>query len=179
VRAIFEKEPYGELERLVTQKLLDVVKTLAREESGSGKWLRMVARLGNRSYKQMRVAVIELLNTDVYNMTPDSCVAFLHPLIVSWNIDLASFSLEVALNRRIAPTRLRTFEFAEKKYGEPSDGAPGLQEFLKDRSLSGDATPEEVEFLQHRRFKNRRRPTALYYYRGLQNLRDPLHFRRK
>ena len=28
VRAIFEKEPFGELERLITQKLLDVVKAL-------------------------------------------------------------------------------------------------------------------------------------------------------
>src|SRR6266568_8014738 len=32
IRAIFEKEPFGELERLITQKLLDVVKSLAREE---------------------------------------------------------------------------------------------------------------------------------------------------
>ena len=112
-------------------------------------------------------------------MTPDSCVAFLHPLIVAWDIDLASFSLEVVLNRRVSPTRLKTFEYAERKNGEVSDAAPGLQEFLKDRSLSGDATPEEVEFLKHRLFKNRRRPTALYYYRELQNLRDPLHFRRK
>src|SRR5437667_3612885 len=30
IRAIFEKEPFGELERLITQKLLDVVKSLAR-----------------------------------------------------------------------------------------------------------------------------------------------------
>src|SRR5713101_1952591 len=29
VRAIFEREPFGELERLVTQKLLDVVKAVA------------------------------------------------------------------------------------------------------------------------------------------------------
>src|SRR4030095_1541961 len=32
VRAIFEKQPFGELERLVTQRLLDVVKEVAREE---------------------------------------------------------------------------------------------------------------------------------------------------
>src|ERR1700693_5464429 len=30
-RVIFEKQPFGELERLVTQKLLDVVKTVARD----------------------------------------------------------------------------------------------------------------------------------------------------
>src|SRR5881397_1807047 len=57
IRAIFEKEPFGELERLVTQKLLDVVKALAREELGRENWLRIVARLNNRSYKQLRVTV--------------------------------------------------------------------------------------------------------------------------
>jgi hypothetical protein len=29
------------------------------------------------------------------------------------------------------------------------------------------------------RFEDERQPTALYYYRELQNLRDPLHFRQK
>src|SRR6266849_10394091 len=32
IRAIFEKQPFGELERLVTQKLLDVVKRVAKDE---------------------------------------------------------------------------------------------------------------------------------------------------
>src|SRR5437899_13099518 len=32
VRGIFEKEPFGELERLITQKLLDVAKGIARDE---------------------------------------------------------------------------------------------------------------------------------------------------
>ena len=177
VRAIFEKEPFGELERLITQKLLDVVKALAREELGREDWLRVVARLSNRSYKQMRVAVLDFLDTDVFNITRESCVAFLDPLIVSWDIDLASFGLEIVLNRRIAPAHLKKFEFVESESAEASDGERGLQEFLKDRSLNGDATVEEVEFLKQLRFKNRRRPTALYYYRELQNLRDPLHFR--
>src|SRR5437870_6708625 len=66
VRAIFEKEPFGELERLISQKLLDVVKTLAREELNREDWLRIVARESGRSYKQMRVAVFEFLNTDVF-----------------------------------------------------------------------------------------------------------------
>src|SRR2546428_10060508 len=74
VRAIFEKEPFGELERLVTQKLLDVVQPLAREELGRKNWLRIVARLSDRSYKQVRVAVLEFLDSDVFNITPESCV---------------------------------------------------------------------------------------------------------
>src|SRR2546430_665331 len=53
---------------------------------------------------------------------------------------------------------------------------PGLQEFLQDSSLSGTATAKEVEFLKRLKFQGQR-PTPLYYYRELQNLRDPLHFR--
>jgi len=32
IRAFFEKQPFGELERLVTQKLSDMVKRVAKEE---------------------------------------------------------------------------------------------------------------------------------------------------
>jgi transcriptional regulator with XRE-family HTH domain len=177
LRAIFEKEPFGELERLITQKLLDVVKALAREELERENWLRIVARESDRSYEQMRVAVLEFLDTDVFNITLEGCIAFLDPLIVSWDIDLASFGLEIVLNRRITTAYLKKFEFVEKEDSE-GDRQLGLLEFLKDRSLSGDGTPEEIEFLKKLRFRNRR-PTALYYYRELQNLRDPLHFRRK
>jgi hypothetical protein len=52
---------------------------------------------------------------------------------------------------------------------------PGFSEFLEDVSLSGTATEEEVAFLARLAFTDRR-PRALYYYRELQNLRDPLHF---
>ena len=49
IRAIFEKQPFGELERLVTQKLLDVIKKVAREELKNDKWLRSVARLSGEA----------------------------------------------------------------------------------------------------------------------------------
>src|SRR6266702_6039942 len=48
VRAIFETQPFGELERLVTQTLLDVVKRVAKDELENDYWLRMVARLSRR-----------------------------------------------------------------------------------------------------------------------------------
>ena len=179
VRAIFEKEPFGELERLVTQKLLDVVKALAREELGRENGLRLVGRMSGRSYKQMRVAVLEFLDTDVFRLSPENCVGFMDPLIVSWDIDLVSFGLEIVLNRRIAPAPFRKFEFVERQVKEPLSEEPGLREFLKDRSLSRAVTREEVDFLKKIRFDNGRRPTALYYYRELQNFRDPLHFRPK
>jgi len=157
--------------------LLDVVKGLIHEELKRENWLRLVARESGRSYKQMRVAVLEFLDADVFNVTPESCLAFLNPLIDSWDIDLASFSLEVELNRKIVRTGSKKFEFVETQNADKPDGEPGLREFLKDRSLSGDMTDSEIEFLRRLHFRNGETPTALYYYRELQNLRDPLHFR--
>jgi len=176
LRAIFEKQPFGELERLVTQKLLDVVTRVAKEELDNEDWLRLVAQLSERTYEQMRVIVLEFLDTDIFHLSAEHCVAFLDPLIESWDIDIATFDMKIALNRRLAPEPLKTFEFVEREPEQPFDEKPGLKEFLKDPSLSGDATEEEIEFLKKLRFKGKR-PTPLYYYRELQNLRDPLHFR--
>jgi len=176
IRSIFEKQPFGELERLVTQKLLDVIKGVAREELKSEKWLRAVARASSRGYKQMRVMVLEFLDTDVFHVSLENCVSFLDPLIDSWDIDLATFSMNIVLNRRFAPGHSKRLEFVEAESNRPFGDEPGLNAFLKDASLNGDATPEEIEFLKRLRFKGKR-PTPLYYYRELQNLRDPLHFR--
>jgi hypothetical protein len=176
VRGIFEKEPFGELERLVTQKLLDVAKGIAREELESEKWLRQMARLSKRSYEQMRVISLEFLDTDIFHVSVENCVAFLDPLIDSWDIDLESFGLEIILNRRLTARRLKKFEFVERQCEEAVEKQVGLEEFLKDKTLSGDASEEEREFLKGLRLKGKK-PSALYYYRELQNLRDPLHFR--
>ena len=175
IRAIFEKQPFGELERLVTQKLLDVVKGLAKQELENEPWLRRVARLSHQSYEQMRVIVLEFLDTNIFNLSSENCVSFFNPLIESWDIDLATFEMEIVLNRRVAPGHLKKFEFVEREAGKPLDEEPGFKEFLRDTSLSGGATGEEIEFLRKLRFK-KKRPTPLYYYRELQNLRDPLHF---
>jgi transcriptional regulator with XRE-family HTH domain len=175
IRAIFEKQAFGELERLVTQKLLDVVKRVAREELDSENWLRLVARLGGRSYEDMRVSVLEFLDTDIFNLSVEDCVSFLDPVIESWDIDLASFGMEIVLNRRLAPGDPKRFEFVEREPHQPLEEEPGLEEFLRDPFLSGGATSEEIEFLKTLRFKERR-PSPFYYYRELQSLRDPLHF---
>jgi len=174
IRAILEKQPFGELERLVTQKLLDVVKRVAKEELNSENGLHLIARLTGRSYEQVRVNLLEFLDTDVFNLSPQSCVSFLDPLIETWDVDLATFSMEVVLNRRLAPGDPTRFEFVEKA-SSSTELEPGLKEFLNNNSLSGTAAKEEVDFLKKLRF-NGKRPTALYYYRELQNLRDPLHF---
>src|SRR6266487_3888962 len=177
IRAMFEKEPFGALERLVTQKLLDVVKRVTKEELDDENWLRLVARLADRSYEQMRVIVLEFLEADIFNVSVEHCVTFLDPLIESWDIDLTTFGMEIVLNRRLAPGHPKKFGFVELEPTSPVDEEPGLHAFLQDPSLRGDATAEEIEFLKKLKF-TRERPTPLYYYRELQNLRDPLHFRR-
>lgn len=143
LRRIFEKEAFGELERLVTQKILDVAK--------------------------------EELRTDIHELPPDSSVSILDPIINSWDIDLKTFSMEVVINRSSATREIRRFEFTEVATEKSFGIEPGFEQFLKDKSLSGDATETEIEFLKALRFQGRQ-PTPLYYYRELQNLRDPLHF---
>ncbi len=174
IRVIFEKQPFGELERLVTQKLLDVVKRVAKDDLESETWLHSVARLSGRSYEAMRVSILEFLDTDAFNVSVENCISFLDPLIESWDIDLATFGMEIVLNRRLIPGYAKKFEFVEREPAQTEEEA-GLKEFLRHQSVSGDATQQEIEFLKKLRF-NGKHPTPLYYYRELQNLRDPLHF---
>ena len=123
----------------------------------------------------MRVVILEFLDTDVFHVSLENCVSFLDPLIESWDIDLSGFAMQIALNRRLAPGHSKRFEFVEIEPDQPLDGEPGLKGFLEDASLSANVSPEEVEFLKRLKVKGKR-PTPLYYYRELQNLRDPLHF---
>jgi transcriptional regulator with XRE-family HTH domain len=136
VRAIIERQSFGELERLVAQTLLQV------------------ARLGG----------------DVLHVTPKQRTR-LSSAIAAWEWDPATFALTI---------RTRTGEQKRFEYGERGNGGgdqeKGLLEFLRDPLLSGTASPAELAFLKSLRFRDRR-PSALYYYRELQNLRDPLHFR--
>ncbi len=146
IRGIFEKQTFGELERLVTQKLLDVAKTVAKEELGSENWLHLIARLTGRSYEQTRVNILEFLDTDIFNVSAETCVVFLDPLIESWDVDLTTFGIVVVLSRRLAPGSPKRFEFVEREADQPTE-EPGLKEFLRDASLSGGINRNEIDFL--------------------------------
>ena len=175
IRSIFERHPFGELERFITQKLLDVISQVARAELDNEDWLHEVAKLSDKSYTQMRVIILEFLDTDIFNISSADCISFLSPLLARWDIDLATFDMEIVLNERLVPGQPRKFAFVEKEFDSIEGDEPGLTEFLRDDTLSGDISDDEVEFLRKLKFKSKR-PTALYYYRSLQNLRDPLHF---
>jgi hypothetical protein len=176
VRTEFEKDAFGPLERLVTQKLLDAAKSVAREELGSEKGTHLLARISGRTLEETRVTILEFLDSDLFAPSVDNWISFLDPLIESWEIDFMTFGMVIVMNRRLGPRHMRRLELAEAAPAEPREDERGLKEFLGDRSLSGDMTDGEVAFLRRLRLDGRR-PTALYYYRELQNLRDPLHFR--
>lgn len=178
LRPILEKEPFGEIERLITQKLLDVAKGVAKEEWKNENWLRVIARLNQKSYEEMRVSVLEFLDADIFNLSAQNFLYFLDPLIQSWDIDLVTFSMKIVLVPELGRERIKQFEFVERESEHEADEQPGLRDFLEDASLSRDITEEELTFLKRLRF-NDKRPRALYYYRELQNLRDPLHFQTK
>lgn len=174
VRTIVEKEPFGELERLVTSTILDLVKRLAREHLEDEHWLRTVARLAGRSYRDIRVVALDFLETDILRLSRDQCDAFLDPLIESWDVELETLAIEIELHPRVSQPATRRFGFVE--IAPPPAREPGLDAFLADRALSGSATQAELDVLAGLRF-GRARPTTLHYYRELQSLRDPLHFR--
>jgi len=135
-----------------------------------------VSLLTNQDFTQTKIIIQEFLETDIFHLSMETCVLFLEPLIESWEFDLETFNMEIALNNRVVSGYIKKLEFVEKEPEQVYEDEPGLKKFLRDTMLSGDASEEEIVFLRKLRFETKR-PTPLYYYRELQNLRDPLNFR--
>ena len=171
VRASFDARPFGTLERLVARTVLETVQRVARHELEDENWIRLAARVGGRSREAMRVMVLEFLDTDVFHVSGESCTHFLDPLLESWSVDLETLRLDITLEASLVANPRRAFAFVPVGAGEE----PGLSEFLQDPRLNEPATEEEIRFLRKQQFEGRR-PNKLYFYRALQNLRDPLHF---
>ena len=175
ITSIFTREPFGEFERFITQKLLDVTKRVAKEELEDEDWIHRVARVGKRSYEETRVSILEFMDTDIFHVSVENCISFLDPLIASWDIDFESFSMEIVLNRRLTRSHRKKLEFREAEPESTHDIEPSFKEFLQDTKLSEGITEDEIDFLKNLNL-NGRRPSVIYYYRQLQNLRDPLNF---
>jgi transcriptional regulator with XRE-family HTH domain len=172
MRAIFEKEPFGNVERLITRTLIESIREEARDHARDEKWLQSIAADSALSYRKMRVRLIDLLDSDPAASVGDFSY-FIEPLLRSWDFDAQSFALTVQLTTGST----REFRFQKADKNERTADEPGLRAFLRDAALSGAATTDEVGFLRRIRFATTEHPTALFYYRTLQNLRDPLNFR--
>ena len=173
--SIFEREPFGEFERFISQKLLDVAKRVARQESNDEKWINRVAIASKRTLEETRVLILEFLDTDVFHVSVENCISFLDPLIQSWDIDFETFGMAIVLNRKLSRDYFKKLEFREAEPESGVDAELALNEFLNDGKLSAGITDDEVAFLK-RLHPCGKRPSVLYYYRELQNLRDPLNF---
>jgi len=161
IGAIFEGHHFGELERLVTQKHLDVARKVAEAALQDEDWLRRMAGQTKRSPQQMRAVIREFLGADVFGEAIENCVPFLDPLLESWDIDLATFGMEIVLNRGLVPEHRKKFEFVEPATEPLFEEESGLKEFLGDPSRSSGVTEQEIEFLKKLRFQGKR-PNSLY-----------------
>jgi transcriptional regulator with XRE-family HTH domain len=175
ITSIFEREPFGEFERFITQKLLDIAKRAVKEELGDEKWIHRVASISKRSYEETRVSILEFLDTDIFHVSAENCISFLDPLVQSWDIEFESFGMEIVLNRKLSRDHLKKLEFQEARPEPDLKIEQGLEDFLNDSKLSAGVTADEIAFLKRLRTDGKR-PSLLYYYRELQNLRDPLNF---
>jgi hypothetical protein len=155
---------------------LDVGKEIAQAKLENEDWVRLMARLAMQSQEQMRATIREFLGTDGCSVSIENYISLLGLLLESWDIDLATFRMEIVLNPRLVPEHRKRFAFVEQETQPPFGEEPGLKELLRDPSLSNGATEQEIAFLKRLRFQEKR-PTSLYYYRELQNLRDSLNFR--
>jgi transcriptional regulator with XRE-family HTH domain len=176
VRSVFEREPFGLVERMVARSLLAAVQSATRRELDNEDWLRLAATERGRTLEEMRTLALEFLDAEVYDVSNESCAAFLDPLVERWDVDLDALRLDVTLRQELVAEPLRTFAFTEQSRSNDHGRPPAaLDEFLDDAALAGDVTEQEVDLLRSHAFGGRE-PTKLYYYRALQNLRDPIHF---
>jgi transcriptional regulator with XRE-family HTH domain len=177
VRSVFETEPFGVVERIVARSLLNEVQSVARRELDREDWLRLAAAVGGRTLEEMRVLVLEFLDAEVYDVSNESCAAFLDPLVEQWDIDLDRLRLLITLHHELVTEPVRAYSFVEEAH--PRDGGrrttAGLAAFLDDATLASGVTERETALLRAQVFSGTR-PNKLYYYRALQNLRDPIHF---
>lgn len=173
MRAIFEKDAFGPMERLITRTIVETIRDEARLRARDEPWLRSIAADARVSYRTMRVQLIDLLENDAAATLGDF-TPFVDPIVESWSFDVDRFTLSI----RLTTGGARRFEFAEQRRREkPAADSAGLRAFFRDSRLSGGITPDETAVLRSVRLPEPQRATAHFYYRLLQTLRDPIHFK--
>ena len=79
------------------------------------------------------------------------------------------------MNRSLSRDHFKKLEFKEVEPEPSFEIEPGLKQFLNDVTLSAGITEDETDFLKRLRTDGKH-PSPLFYYRELQNLRDPVNF---
>src|SRR5207245_8561170 len=92
MKTIFQK--FGQIEPLITRTLLDVARGEARTHAGDESWVRAIAKRGGKSYREMRVRVIELLDSNA-SAPLDDFSTFVDLMVASWDYSVDHFVFEV------------------------------------------------------------------------------------
>ncbi len=175
VRDVFNRRSFGVVERVVAEKLLEVIKNIIRADIDHMEWMNAVGETAGVSNENLRAMMEKVLNSDILSANGTDLALLLDVLVDRWDVDLSTFAVEITTDPRLTPGHEKTFELIETEAEYPGDSQPGFKKFLADQALSGDASDSEIDFLRRLRF-DRKKPTVLFYYRALQNLRDPIHF---
>lgn len=175
VRDVFNRRPFGVVERIVAEKLLEVIKSIIRVDIDRTAWMNAVGERARVNNENLRIMMENILNSDILSVNGADLALLLDILIDRWDVDLSTFAFEIKTDPKLTPGHEKTFELIETEMEFPGDSQPGFKKFLANHALSGDASDSEIDFLRRLRF-DRKKPTALFYYRALQNLRDPIHF---
>ena len=117
VQAVFERQPFGELERLAIRAMAEVTRPIARQELQNERRIRAAARRNGRTYEQMRVAVLEFLDTERSAVSVASYAVVLDPLIESWEVDLVTLEFQIVLRSSLTDVRKWRFGFV----AQPAD----------------------------------------------------------
>ena len=117
VQEVFERQPFGDLERLAIRAMAEVTRPIARQLLEDERRIRSAARRSGRTYEQMRVAVLEFLDTERSAVSVASYALVLDPLIASWEVDLVTLDFQIVLRSSVSGGRTWRFGFV----AQPAD----------------------------------------------------------
>lgn len=85
------------LERLIAQRLLEVAQGFVRRQLDDEVGIRLAASREGSTYLEMRMRLLEFLDTAADALTPAVHEDFVRPRIAAWDIDLETHAMRIVL----------------------------------------------------------------------------------
>lgn len=87
----------GELEHVIVDRLLAVAKGFARRQLEDEFGVRVAARRAGLRPAELRLQLIDFLDTTATTLTPEDVVDFVQPRLSAWDIDLETRAMRIVL----------------------------------------------------------------------------------
>ncbi|MGH7676534.1 MAG: hypothetical protein ACREMV_14805 [Gemmatimonadales bacterium] len=94
---VLARRATGELERLIAQRLLEVGHSFVRRQLDDHVGMRVAARREGCGYAELRMRLLEFLDTGAESLTPAHYEAFVRPRIAMWDFDLDTRAMRIVL----------------------------------------------------------------------------------